>query len=52
MASSRHSVRCREVSAEPATLSLAGPRASIHSRGASTPNCHRTRFFSDDIRYG
>ena len=48
LASSRHSVRCRQVSAEPATVSVTGPRASIHARGASTPNCQRTRFFPDE----
>ena len=37
-------------STEPATLSLTGPLASIHARGASTPNCQRTRFFSDERR--
>ena len=36
----------------PQRVSLTGRRASTHSRGASTPNCQRTRFFSDDFRYG
>ncbi|MFE0916469.1 hypothetical protein ACFW24_01645 [Streptomyces nigra] len=48
----RHSVRWYQESAEPDTVGVTGPSASTQSRGKSTPNCQRTRFFADDRRYG